>query len=178
MKQGQSTTQEVPAVRFCNGEKDPDGGKASPVEKCVAGWPEITITETPFSPLSAPAIHAKKDNKTPQDYQASLLYLGYGNKDKLMMYRIEDIEKESKLAARGKELGQVASTNKSSDPICLAGQRTEDPLPQYISGTSASDQTYNLQQVQVLLAIYQDPPPIPALNILVPDLPRALTASA
>lgn len=94
------------------------------------------------------------------------------------MYRIEDIEKESKLAARGKESGQVASTNKSSDPVCLAGQRTEDPLPQYISGTSASDQTYNLQQVQVLLAIYQDPPPIPTLNILVPDLLRALTASA
>ena len=69
------------------------------------------------------------------------------------MYRIEDIGKESKL---GKESGQVASTNKSLDPVCLAGQRTKDPLPQYISGTSTSDQTYNLQQVQVLLAIFQD----------------------
>jgi Carbon-nitrogen hydrolase/CCAAT-binding transcription factor (CBF-B/NF-YA) subunit B len=44
MKQGQFTTQEVPAVRFCNGEKDPDGGKASPVEKCVAGCPSNKVS--------------------------------------------------------------------------------------------------------------------------------------
>lgn len=46
MKQGQSATQEVPAIGSYNAEKDPDVGKASPVEKGAAGWPEITITGT------------------------------------------------------------------------------------------------------------------------------------